>query len=75
MFDTIRMNSDGSAILPEDTLLHGRLFYKLQEKLHKIRASGQRPEVFSLDFLNTYTWSNCTEDYTYLAIFYGGKSK
>jgi len=73
MFDTIHMISEGTTILPQYTLIGGRLFEKLQDRLDEIRAREQKPEAFSLDFLNIYSWSNCREDYTYLAIFYGGK--
>lgn len=71
IFGTIEMESDGTPILPRDTLIYGRLFNALREGLELLRADGQSPNAFSLDILNTYSWSNCRKNYTYFAIFYG----
>lgn len=75
MFNTIYMRSEGTPILPRHTLIYGRLFDKIADKLKEIRAREQTPRAMSLDFLNTYSFSNCEEHYTYMAIFYGEKSK
>ena len=71
LFETIKMVSDGTSIGFVDTLVYGKLYEKLADKIAELKAEGKTPNAFSLDYLNTYSYSNCIEHYTYVANFYG----